>query len=91
MKHPIDRMDRILDMARKRDALSALIATLDRCARDIRASRISKALDVTLGTNSAGAAEDTCKTAIKHLRRELGNVNRALANMRRGRPPRRID
>lgn len=75
-----DRMRRILGLAHKNDKLASLIWTLQRSKREIRGALRVVPDRPTLGTNSAAAAVTTIEVAIKHLRRERGNVARALAS-----------
>jgi len=79
----IDRMRRLLALGRKQEKLTTLIHRLERAKSEIVAAEREVPGRPTLGTNQTRAAVSSIETARKALRRERGNVARALASSRR--------
>lgn len=78
-----DRMRRLLALARKEARLTTLLARLKHSKNEIRAALLEVPDRPSLGTNLAKGALTSIDTARKALRRERGNVARALASSRR--------
>lgn len=74
------RMSKVLGLARRLDAMSSAIASLERSAKDIIES--ASLLEVSLGRNLMRASASSVAGAAKILRRERGNVRRALTRMK---------
>jgi hypothetical protein len=82
---PKDKVDRILDAARKRDAIDRAIDALARARTTVDEVRKHLRLvsEVSYATNRMGCVTSEIDAALKGLRRERGNASRAIAQIGR--------